>query len=772
MKLTQAQSNLVLEYARLAARSELSELEADRMGEILELAESDDVLGIMINEVDYFVLQELNLLDDDSVHHYENQKARIKEFIEPRLGAEQDEYSSVEEEIIQVATQQHDYCENTNSGLRNLTEPSVEAEIKSSAETPKAVVDTPELKVKKQEAHSKLIGAVLGVLALVGVGGFSYSSNLGGLRSLVSNRGLNGGSIDVRIPNILSTDTISKGESVDLNNGTIISGNNNAPANNDAIDTTGGELYSSTTTNGAGSINLTSSQVTIDDLLASGVTNSRDIGIKAATQDGNGDAAAADISTIDTLTGGNIAIQDGQLIVQGEAIVQDIQLGGTGDNANVLDVTGTELSNLNSNFSSITIGRTHDSGTITIAGDLSFSQTVTLRSPLGSGSINHTSGTLKVTDSAPVTLPANQDITIGDMDSSFASNGGNITFLRDAMIPIDSSINVFGTNGGGNVWIGGDDQGEGTVPNAQRTFVSSDSVIHANALANSDGGQVIVWSDETTGFDGNEGSISNTDGLGSGDITLVTNQDINTNDISSASDMELQGQAGSATATLAGNADDLIVAAGPVTLRGGSIIEAQSYAHAGSGIILSSASGNINLTANASESVGVIELTGAGDAGKLTENTERLIIRGRAGITASDKIELTGTSGDNQVNIASRAIDGGNITLIGRSIASDGGNITFTSSQRGVDASTRGVGDADTLKITATDSVNDMLDHMFRRHRIPASDFTVSSEFGIDDTVEIKQFNADSSQRLYQTLFATDDYEAGPQQGIKAGGSR
>jgi len=156
MKLTKAQKNLVLEYARLAALSELSELEADRMGEILELAESDDLLSIVINEVDYFILQELHLLDEDSIHHYENQKARIKEFIEPRLSVEQDEYLSVG------------------------------AEVKPSAEESQAVVSVPEFKVRKQKAHNQLMGTVLGVLAVVGVSGFSYYSNLGGLRSLIS----------------------------------------------------------------------------------------------------------------------------------------------------------------------------------------------------------------------------------------------------------------------------------------------------------------------------------------------------------------------------------------------------------------------------------------------------------------------------------------------------------------------------------------------------------------------------------------------------------
>ncbi|NET61510.1 MAG: calcium-binding protein [Symploca sp. SIO2E6] len=128
MKLTQEQSNLVFEYARLAASSELSELEADRMGEILELAQSDDVLCILINEVDYFVLQELNLLDDDSVYHCENQKARIKEFIDPRNETLQ---SLLLQEVLKECigsypelsrNTDHHVCDNRTLRITSITE--------------------------------------------------------------------------------------------------------------------------------------------------------------------------------------------------------------------------------------------------------------------------------------------------------------------------------------------------------------------------------------------------------------------------------------------------------------------------------------------------------------------------------------------------------------------------------------------------------------------------------------------------------------------------
>jgi hypothetical protein len=78
---------------------------------------------------------------------------------------------------------------------------------------------------------------------------------------------------------------------------------------------------------------------------------------------------------------------------------------------------------------------------------------------------------------------------------------------------IGAHIDVSGSNAGGNARIGGDYQGQGTVFNAQRTYVNSNSVIKADALNQGNGGRVIVWSDEATRF---YGTITAQGGLLSG----------------------------------------------------------------------------------------------------------------------------------------------------------------------------------------------------------------------------------------------------------------
>ncbi|WP_446345693.1 CHAT domain-containing protein [Coleofasciculus chthonoplastes] len=106
-------------------------------------------------------------------------------------------------------------------------------------------------------------------------------------------------------------------------------------------------------------------------------------------------------------------------------------------------------------------------------------------------------------------------------EPSFApssATGGEINVIGNKVGLVSANIDASGINGGGNVRIGGGYQGKDSVPNASRTFVSSDSQIHADALTEGDGGEVIVWADDTTGFYGN---ISARGGNNTGDGGFV-----------------------------------------------------------------------------------------------------------------------------------------------------------------------------------------------------------------------------------------------------------
>ncbi|MEQ9552151.1 MAG: CHAT domain-containing protein [Coleofasciculus sp. G3-WIS-01] len=80
--------------------------------------------------------------------------------------------------------------------------------------------------------------------------------------------------------------------------------------------------------------------------------------------------------------------------------------------------------------------------------------------------------------------------------------GGDIHITGKKIGLLSANLDASGTNSGGNIRVGGDYQGEGTIPNANITFVSEDSTINADALTDGNGGRVIVWADEASRFYG------------------------------------------------------------------------------------------------------------------------------------------------------------------------------------------------------------------------------------------------------------------------------
>ena len=143
---------------------------------------------------------------------------------------------------------------------------------------------------------------------------------------------------------------------------------------------------------------------------------------------------------------------------------------------------------------------------------------------LGTGLVADVAGTVQLTESG-ATIPTEAGTTIasGTLDTS-GELGGTVNILGDKVGLVGASIDASGTNGGGSVLIGGDYKGQGTVPNASQTFVSSDSVINVDALLNGDGGKVIVWADQTMRFFGDM-TARGGNKLGNGGFVEVSGKD-------------------------------------------------------------------------------------------------------------------------------------------------------------------------------------------------------------------------------------------------------
>ncbi len=113
---------------------------------------------------------------------------------------------------------------------------------------------------------------------------------------------------------------------------------------------------------------------------------------------------------------------------------------------------------------------------------------------------------------AGTSLPNQQGIAVasGRIDvSSATGNGGVVQVMGNRVAALDARINANGAMGGGIVRLGGEYLGgrdTGIAPalrfNSQRTLVDRNSLIRANATVSGEGGRVIVWADQNTGYFG------------------------------------------------------------------------------------------------------------------------------------------------------------------------------------------------------------------------------------------------------------------------------
>jgi filamentous hemagglutinin family protein len=86
----------------------------------------------------------------------------------------------------------------------------------------------------------------------------------------------------------------------------------------------------------------------------------------------------------------------------------------------------------------------------------------------------------------------------GTIDATSATGrGGDVALSgRQVAVAPTGRIDASGATGGGRVRIGGDVQGSGTMPRAERTTVAQGSTVRADATVAGDGGTVVVWADD------------------------------------------------------------------------------------------------------------------------------------------------------------------------------------------------------------------------------------------------------------------------------------
>jgi filamentous hemagglutinin family protein len=142
--------------------------------------------------------------------------------------------------------------------------------------------------------------------------------------------------------------------------------------------------------------------------------------------------------------------------------------------------------------------------------------------PWGSGDAFSVAANFGKVKSKQVTVQSNGVTTVaGKVDASAAGageKGGSVKVLGEKVVVAGATIDASGAAGGGTVLVGGDYQGQGDTPRAQRTLVSGGSTIKADATGSGDGGKVVVWADGVTWF---FGSISAKGGPAGGNGGVV-----------------------------------------------------------------------------------------------------------------------------------------------------------------------------------------------------------------------------------------------------------
>ncbi|MBD2056264.1 CHAT domain-containing protein [Oculatella sp. FACHB-28] len=246
------------------------------------------------------------------------------------------------------------------------------------------------------------------------------------------------------------------------------------------------------------------------------------------------------------LNAGNLRVGEGQqLTLLGGTVINTGILTSPGGQITVAAVPGENLVRISQEGRLLSL----DLETIgtQVGGRLGLPFTpLSLPELLTAGNVEHATGvtvnrdgTVSLTGSnLSLSTEPGTAIASGTLNASRQSPNPNpqlpeINVLGDRVALLDATLNAFG-NSGGTIRVGGDYQGEGSVPNASVTFVDENSTLNADALRRGNGGRIIVWSEDTTRV---YGSLSARGGVRRGNGGLVETSSRGFLDVNGAPDV-------------------------------------------------------------------------------------------------------------------------------------------------------------------------------------------------------------------------------------------
>ncbi|MDF0730768.1 filamentous hemagglutinin N-terminal domain-containing protein [Pseudomonas entomophila] len=225
---------------------------------------------------------------------------------------------------------------------------------------------------------------------------------------------------------------------------------------------------------------------------------------------GKGDAAVINHGTLRAADGGSIALLGGQVRNEGTVVARmgSVVLGG--GEAVTLDYHGDGLINMQVDQAALGASVANhgliqaDGGAVLMsarANDAMLGSVVNNAGVIEARSLQQRNGRIVLDggDSGVVASSGTLDVS----GRGAGERGGAVTLTGEYVGLFDQArIDASGSNGGGTVLLGGDYQGSGPLHQANATYVGENTRIQADALAQGDGGKVILWSRDSTRFEG------------------------------------------------------------------------------------------------------------------------------------------------------------------------------------------------------------------------------------------------------------------------------
>jgi filamentous hemagglutinin family protein len=459
---------------------------------------------------------------------------------------------------------------------------------------------------------------------------------------------------------------------------------------------------------------------------------------------GNSAASISNQGNIATnIDGGYIALLGANVSNTGVITARLGTVALAAGNGLTLDVAGDRL--LNINVDQGAINALVSNGHLIMADGGQVLMTARGASNLLSNAVNNT-GLIQAqsinNSNGSIVLSAGPDAGVvnvgGSLDASGTATGqtGGLVHLLGGTINLNSAnINVSGDAGGGQALVGGNFNGAGPQANALFTNIDSASTINADALRTGNGGQIAVWSDNSTVMAGTltarGGALSGDGGFieTSGKNLIITNTAyINTLAVNGKAGMWLLDPINWVIATTGGDetpaqvttslasSDRTITATNDITVSDAITwstpqdltLNAGHDVNINAAITASTAGAQINMTAGNDVSiVGALTASGFGNQINVTSTSGNITATGE--ITASAaSTELNMTSGNN-LTVGTVTTDGGgsmnlrakgNVSVGTASAAASPGTVTLYADSDGSGVGTVIIGST----ITATNT--------------------------------------------------------------------